>query len=253
VSVNAQTILNAAYADLGVIGLGDTLDASLAQDGLRRLNALVNSWGTQTKTMPFIARQVFPTTGGKGGPSNPYTIGPGGDFDTSRPAGLTGAGLLLNSSSPPVEIPRGVLTDDGWEAIQIKDLSNALWTNVYFNATYSNNLATINLWPVPNTSQNSCVIYRRDIIQGFADLTTAYDFPYGYQEALQYNVAVRMARANGVPLSTIPDVVALASQTLGAIKRANYTITDLPIDPAITLIADRRAGYNINTGTGGGS
>lgn len=246
-STSARAIITASYGDLGVIATPAELTAYQADDALLRLNGLVNSLAAQTQSMPFIARQVFPVVANQA----TYTMGPGGDFNTSRPEGLTGAGLLLNSSNPPVEIPRGLLTDDGYEAIQIKDLTNTLWTNVYFNATYAGGWATVTLWPVPTTSQNDCVLYRRDIIQGFATLDTAYDFPYGYAEMFQYNLDLRLARPNGVPLAAIGDLVQMAQQSLGIIKRANYTLTDLPTDPALTR--NIRGGYDINTGQGGGA
>lgn len=246
-STSARAIITACYGDLGVIAGPAELSGYMAEDALSRLNVMVDEWATQPLTMPFIARQIFPVVANQ----KTYTMGPGGDFNTSRPEGLTGAGLLLNSSNPPVEIPRGLLTDDAYEAIQIKDLTNTLWTNVYFNATYAGGLAQVTLWPVPTTSQNDCVLYRRDIIQGFATLDTAYDFPYGYASAFQYNLDVRLARPNGIPMAAIPDLIQLANSTLGNVKRANYTLVDLPTDPALTR--NIRGGYNINTGQGGGA
>ncbi len=325
-SVTATRLIRDSYGDLGVLGLDEGLDAGLAQDALRRLNALINTWRTQSLTVLTIERHVFPIVANK----QTYTIGPGGDFNVPRPQSINGAGLWLNAlgapvavtsitrsgtvatvtqtahgytvgqevfltgadqaaytdlqtvetvptantwtfaidaqpvtpatgtiraqreTGQPVEIPRGVLTDDSYQAIQIKTLTNSLFTDVYYNPT-AWPFGTVFLWPCPTTNQNQLVLYLQSQFEGFADLTTAYDFPStpGYQEALQYNLDVRLARPSGVPLASIPDLVALARETLGTVKRQNYRISDLPTDPALT--SSRRGGYNINTGTGSGA
>jgi hypothetical protein len=64
------------------------------------MNMMMGSWALQPYTIPVIARQTFALTSEVG----VYTIGPGGDFDTSRPNSFTGAALLLNNNLTPVAI-----------------------------------------------------------------------------------------------------------------------------------------------------
>jgi len=160
----------------------------------------------------------------------------------------TGTITTQHVTGQPVEIPRTLLTDDAYEAIQLKNLSNAQFTNVYYNATYP--LGTIFLWPRPNTAENQIVLYLMNVFPGFADLNTEYDFPDlpGYAEALQYNLDVRLAVAYARELPAT--IAELARETMGLIKRSNNKINDLPSDAAL-LTNDRRGWYNINTGTGG--
>lgn len=148
----------------------------------------------------------------------------------------------------PVEIPRSVITDDAYQSIQLKNMSNSQFTLVYYNPTYP--LGTIFLWPRPNTAQNQLVLYLNNVFAGFATLTTVYDYPSlpGYFEALQYTFNKRLAPAYGISLSG--DLRALADESFGLIKRANNKIVDLPTDAQL-LTSDRRGGYNINTSTGG--
>lgn len=172
------------------------------------------------------------------------------DSDTAvTPA--TGTITSSAVSGQPVEIPRVVITDDAYQAIQIKNLSNAQFTNVYYNTTFP--LGTIFLWPCPNTAQNQLVLYLQDTFTGFADLHTAYDFPDtpGYTEALQYNLDLRLFAPYGVnDPAIISPLTVLAMQSLGNIKRANNKLSDLPSDASL-LTHDWRGGYNIQTGTGG--
>ena len=152
------------------------------------------------------------------------------------------------TTTSTIEIPRGILTDDAYEAVRIKTLSSVLFTSVYYNTTSP--YGTIYLWPTPDNSNSPVVLYMRQQIAEFANLTTEYNFPPGYEEALEYNLAQRLLTPYGVKEPTVlQSVNAEAIRTLGAIKRANVKLTDLPVDPAFTH--DRRGGYNILTGTGG--
>src|SRR5574343_283314 len=160
----------------------------------------------------------------------------------------TGTITMAPFADQPVEIPRPVITDDGYQAIQIKALPNAQFTVVYYNPTFP--FGSIYLWPKPNTTQNQLVLYLQSAFGGFAYLTTTYEFPDlpGYAEALEYNLALRLCPVYGK--NAEPEVKAGAATALGLIKRANNRLVDLPTD-ATLLTPNRKGGYNINTGQGG--
>lgn len=245
-ATTANTIITGALQLLGVVDPEETPTAAMLADGLRRLNMMMGSWTTQSLTIPTVNREVFDMTADKGGPDDPYTIGPGGDFDTTRPLTLEGAGLLLNASDPPVEIPLAVITDDAYQLTQIKDLSNVLPTQVYYNPTFAGGLGTIILWPVPNTASNSLVLYRKYQLGLFTSATAGYDLPEGAAEPIEYQLALRLAgtwNRGRVP----DDVREIARTSFSTFKRSNYKLVDLPQDP---ILSNRRFGYNIQTGTG---
>ena len=253
-AVTATQIILDSFGDLNVTQLGDTiatLDAanpSASVDALRRLNLMMGQWAQQNLVTPAILRVVFPLVANKGGVSNPYTIGTGGNLNTPRPpnqSSVVGAGLLLNASTPPVEIPRDVLTPDGWELIRIKDLTSVLFTSVHYRADFTGDLGTILLWPVPTDATNSLVLYIQSPLTTFTDLTTTYSVPPGYDDALHANLAVRLAIPYGRTASE--DLKDLAKTSFATIKRSNIPLSDLPNDFA--RIGNPRAGwYNIQTG-----
>jgi hypothetical protein len=241
-----QLITKSAY-DIGAIAIGDSLESALAQDGLSRLNAMLNAWIVQPLTIPAVIREVFSITANQ----STYTIGPGGDFNTTRPTMLTGASLLLNTSSPSIEIPITVMTDDMYQAITIKTQTNTLFTAVYLNtnlvsASYA--LAQIFVWPVPTTAANDLVLYRPEQITSFANLTTQYTFPPGYEEAMEYNLARRLSTPWGRELPA--EIDRMARESLAWVKRQNYKLSDLPNDAA-RAISSTYGYYNINSDTGG--
>lgn len=253
-SVTAGQIILDAFGDISVTQLGDTittLDAAntgASTDALRRLNLMCGQWSLNGLMTPGISRVVTPIVSGKGSPTNPYTIGSGGDINTTKPpvdAALVNAGLLLNASVPvPVEIPRGILTNDGYEGITVKDMTSTLFTNVYYQANYANDFGSIFLWPVPTDTVNSLVLYINAPLSTFADLTTSYYVPPGMDDALHYNLAKRLMTPYGRQIQEVTD---MARETLAAIMRSNVPLSDLGND--FSSIGDgRRHIFNAITG-----
>ncbi len=251
-SITASSVIDQAFNVLNVFLPGEAVPPAQGARALQFLNNMMGSWAQQSLTVPSIAREVFsaPTiVSGKGGPSNPYTIGTGANLDTVRPANqssIVGAGLLLNSSSPAVEIPRDVITDQAYQAIQIKEMGNSLFTVVYYNPTFATTgFGTINLWPVPNIDTNSLVLYIQKAISSFASLSATYEVPPGYEEAIVYNLARRIAGPWGAELT--PDVASMAVESRKVIMRMNLKLCDLSNDFANP---SRQNLYNINLGNG---
>lgn len=241
--VTGLDVVTRALQTLGVTALGDAIDGMEATNALARLNSMVGSWALQPLTIPLISRTVWPLVANKGSEVNPYLIGPtvtGTNFVSATvPHDLEGAGILLSGVAPQVEVPRAVLNDQQWADIRVKDLSSPLFTAVYYTPAVPN--GEIVLWPVPDTAIHSLVLYRGEQLPIFANLSTSYTLPDGYVEALDYNLAVRLAPSRGVAIS--PDLATLARLSLATLKRANLQMTDLENDFAMG-----GGGYNIQTG-----
>lgn len=240
---SAVAIIAGAFEILGVLEAGQTIGGELLSDGYRRLQNMMGMLGIQTLTAPVVGREVFPLVAGKGGPSNPYTVGPTGDLVTVRPNQLEGAGLLLGGNTPQatVEIPRTLYTDDAYEAIPIKEMQNSLFTGVFYGADSEN--GTLMLWPVPNTALHSLVLYRLDQLGPFVTMTASYPLPPGYDEMLEYQLAKRLQ--GPYRRQMLPSDIELATESLASVKRQNYKDNDLATDPALT---GGGGGFNIQTG-----
>lgn len=154
--------------------------------------------------------------------------------------------INVATATQAVEIQRGILTDDAYQAIAIKDLTNSLFTSVYYNPTFP--LGTIYLWPTPDTAIHDLVLYLPKQLSTFADLSNEYNVPPGYEEALEYNVAERLLVPYAVKdAAVIQGVRDMAVRSLATIKRQNTRMSDM----RNAFVTDRRTGYNILTGTGG--
>ncbi len=251
---SGNIIVNGALELIGVKDPEATATGAMLTTGLRRLNMMIGQLNLQALTSPFTLREVFTLVAGKGGTgavgsaTGPYTIGVGGNFNTTRPTSLIGAGLLMGATVFPnqVEIPRAVLTEDAYNAIQVKDLPNSMFTGVFFDAAYAGQLATIALWPVPDTTLNSLVLYRRSLLATITNGTATYDLPEGANEVLEYQLAIRLAPTFQVSLQTISDVAEQAKAALRTFKASNVQMADARNDAPFGGTA--RAGYDITTG-----
>ncbi len=176
--------------------------------------------------------------------ANTYTFTIMGLPVTPATGTLTAAAI----DGQPVEIPRPVITDSGYAAIQLKNLPNGQFTSVYYNPTFP--FGQIFLWPRPNTEVNQLVLYLNTTFSQFATLHRAYDWPSlpGYAEMLRYQLNKRLLSPFGGALTQ--DLNDMADLTLGLVKRANNRLNDWPSDASV-LVRNPRGGYNIQTDTGG--
>jgi hypothetical protein len=206
------------------------------------------------QTGSFLSGSDFSIAGSTGNDGN-YTI-VSSVYSTSTTVTVLEAVLsavadgtitVFAESSSTVEIPIGVLTDNAYQAIQVKQLGNTQWTQVYYNPTFAGGLGQIFLWPNPNTAVNALALYLDQLINGFANLTTTYYFPPGYADLFEYGLANRLLGPYGVK---DPDIKAevktglLTASTL--VKRTNVKFNDMPIDSA--SIGSDGGLYNILTG-----
>lgn len=252
-STTGSAIVQGAFAILNVFLPGESVPANDGEYGRTVLNDLLSEMGQRTLFIPVIARERFDMSVGKGSPSNPYTIGPGGDLDTERPSNqdsITSANLILTGTSPEVRIPLGIYTDQAYDANQIPGQTNTYPTALYYNPTYASGLGSVFLWPVPNTATNDLELFLQKSIAEFADMSTTYYVPDGVPRMMKYNLADALQGAYGKQMSESDLRIAVSS--MATFKRSNSKTSDLANDAAGIGGASRGGGiYNIFTDTGG--
>lgn len=242
-TVTGTSLAEAAFGILNVFLPGEAIPGPDGEFALATLNRMLNQWRTRRLLVPLVARERFDLTVGKGSPTNPYTIGSGGDFDTERPAtqaAIVSAALVLAASSPEVRTPLGIYTTDAYNAQPLPTLTG-IPTGLYYNPTYGSGFGSIFLWPVPDAADNDLELFLRKPIAAFADLSTEYQIPDGADDAVVYQLAKRLAGPYGKTMTQSD--LQLAAESYSAYKRANMQLSDLANDawtsPAI---------FNITTG-----
>lgn len=201
-------------------------------------NDMLDAWNAKNIVAYAMDRNLYPVVSNLGGPTNPYTVGSGGDIDQTRPVDIPRAGLVVGTSDPAYEIPLYRLGWDEWVSRQIKALSSNLCTEYYYNPDYQNTgvdygLGQLFLLPIPNggTTPLYLALYSTKPLPSFADqATTEYYFPPGYAEALRYQIAKRALAEFAVPDDIVSRVEKMAAETFGIIQKPNVRVPHLRTD-----------------------
>jgi hypothetical protein len=242
-----------ALRAIGAVGLGVPVRPDQQEYAFQAFNDMIDTWAVDRLTVFQSLVKEFPLVAFKGGVSNPYTVGVGGDFDMPRPTWITDALLLVKTTVPAYEYQLHILKAGQWNTIGIKDLPSGLANCLYFDGKWDTTgpqqgLGNLYLNPVPDgTLPVSLRLYVPVPMSGFADLdATAYIFPPGYREALVYQGMRRLALDLGKALT--PDQQQLAAETFRMIKDANAQTPNITSDVGIP---GTRGGslYNWRTGT----
>lgn len=200
--------------------------ASTPQDAertnaLSALNAMLNSWSAQRLLVFSVTRESFPLVVNTGS----YTIGTGGAFSTARPNRIVDAYIRDSSSDFRLTIRNLKNFND----ILVKT-DNGRPTKLYY----------LNEYPLGKIlfDQEPDKIYTVFLdswkpLSTITTINTEVSLPPEYEEALIYNLAVRLAPEHDASLPK--EVVAIAVDSLRTIKRFNaqhaeeVEFRDLPI------------------------
>lgn len=222
-TANALDIIRHAMLDLQAVDAEQPVNATEAQDCLVRLNRMIDTWNGDGLMIFTIAIQDFPLISNK----QIYTLGPGGDFNTARPATIDRASIvILSNPSQPLEYPIPMYSTQNWqEQVPIKNVPGNLPLAVYDDG--GSPLRSLTFWPV--ASDNTLFrLYPWQQLTQFSDLQTVVSFPPGYLEALQSNLAIRIAPMFRAEVA--PETAMLAVSSVARIKSNNADDTQLRSD-----------------------
>jgi hypothetical protein len=242
----ATEIIGGAFDLLNIKSPGQAVEGNDAVDGLKRLNYLIESWSLQPMTA-LVTREF--TFTGIVADQRDYTIGSGAEIDVDRPTSIIDAWLVMTTVDTVTKIHTPLITNQAWQAITTPELTSTMWTQVFYNPTYTSIAepwGTVSLWPAPTVCEYDLLLYLPVDVQRFADLTTVYALAPGYAEALEYNLAWKLAAPYGRQLP--PDVRQIAIESLSLLKRNNLQRMDLGVDLAL-LTPMGRGPYNILSDT----
>lgn len=230
----AYSLIKSSLRLINVLAAEEELDTAQANDALQVLNDMIDSWNTDRLAIFTTKSEDFPLSQGK----QSYTMGPSGDFNTTRPAQIDAmSAILLNNPSNPVEVPIGMVTVDIWQqAFPVKNVQSSFPQICYDDGGFP--LRTLNFWPIESLGAgNNVRIYSWQALTQPATLQTAISFPPGYSEAFRYNLAVRLSGEYSAPLS--PSVAQIAAESLARVRTINAPDLELSSD-----LLPSPAGYN---------
>lgn len=204
----AATIIDRSLRLLGQIGAGETPTDDEYADALESLNALLDSWRNE-KLLCYAMQEETLTLANA---DASYTIGAGGDLNTTRPIEIAYAWIVDGDVSYDVQ----PMSEAEYAAIPAKTTA-ADWPDRYlFRPTMPT--ATLIVYPVPNATRTMKIV-TRVILSSLSTTATTVTLPPGWERALANNLAIEIAPE--YEASVPGSVLKAATESLAGIKRAN--------------------------------
>lgn len=230
-----QNLVTRAMRLAGVIGKGETPDADESTDGLTALNAMLDSWSIERLFVYYIVEESLTLVPNQA----QYTMGSGGDLNTSRPTRIEDQCFIRFTGS--LDIPIKLIGSEAYQALASKtDQSNI---PMYLFADMRNPLAYLNFYPTPSTAYVAHIFSWKQL-QQFAALTTTLALPPGHERAIVYSLAEEFGPEFGVQIQ--PQVQAIAQKARANLKRINAPSPVMVAE--VAYMSGRCSAMNIFTG-----
>ena len=214
----ARQIITDALKVLRVYQKGEPLDADEGADGLRALNLMLDGWANERLMLFQLVERTHALVSG----TETYTIGSGGDIDTTRPVKIESA---FTRDSDDSDLSIAIINNDEYSEIIQKDLDGTYPLYLYYRKAYP--LGQINLYPAPGSGL-TLHLQVWDQLTQFAGLSTPASFPPGYERCLIYNLAIELAPMFGASMTQEATKTAIDSKAW--IKTVNVDIKRLRCD-----------------------
>lgn len=229
----ALDIVTRSLRVLQCLGDSETPTNTESTDCLVSLNAMLKTWSAQSLMVFVIEQQVFTLTPNVAS----YTIGPSGVLNGQRPIELSGGSFLRFQG---VDYQLEAIERDDYDSIRFKQTIGIPF-RVFCDAGFP--LSTLFFYYVPDKAYE-LHLNSYTPLPKFTSLTTDMSMPEEYEEALVFNLALRIApEFNG---TVTPQTQLIASETKSTIRGINKR--DANVRNEIALMG--RGKFNIFAGTG---
>lgn len=224
-------LIREAYRSLNIIGERGSLTYEQLSQGLRYTNRLLDSWNSRFGLPPTVSQSSFSTVADQ----QSYTIGSGGNVNTTRPQRIINATITNGDLTYPLQ----QINYREWMDIYDKTESSDVPVKFYYDANIP--LGTIYLWPKP--SQIVTFNYSQERNYSAYSLGDSVSLTPGIERALVCNLAKEL-------LSMYPSdaigalIIQNAKESLDDIKKYHIklhqrdvgTIFDTPQDGSIYYV-----------------
>jgi hypothetical protein len=227
----ALSMIKRARRMLNALGVGETLDTELANDGLEALNAMLASWSLDGLLIYAIQSNTFALTG-----AQTYNVGKFSTFNMTKPDRIESAFTTVNL----VDYPLTIIDTEQWNNITIKNLTSTYAEYIKYDA-----FSPIGLLSIYPRSSGTITLNTHQPLQFFVNLTDELNLPRGYERAIVTNLSIEIAPETGRPVTR--ELMMLASTSKAAIQRINADMPELQIDPVLLGLTSRGNilnGYN---------
>jgi hypothetical protein len=223
-------LIRGALMEIGAYSTGANGEAPTHEDAqlaLMYFQMQLDSWNAERETLIVQSRVAFILPAG----TSYITIGPTGEIVADRPTWLDHANYVNPGSNPEVEVSMGLMDDDMYAQLTIKELQSALPLQCYYQTGVPN--GTLYFWPRV-TQDIKIYLYYPSSPSIPVAITDAVEGPPGYHEAFHYQLAERLltpfAIANPAVVSLVRDH---SEKAYARMKRPNMDPGQRGVDPAV--------------------
>lgn len=225
-------ILNLALLDAGVAAQGQVPSGADTNNALRRLNMLLQQWAIRRWLVYHLIDVSHVMTGAES-----YSVGAGGDIDTTRPDSVEAAYLrqLSPSTTTPIDYPlQIIMSREDYSQIRLKNLKAAPSSALFYDSGWP--LGYVYPYPIPDSRFELHLILKQPL-QVIANAQDTLVFPPGYEEAIYANLVVRLCAAYKLPLA--PGMAGIAKASLETIRTSNGQVPTMNMPGLL----QNRSGY----------
>jgi len=129
----------------GLQSSSQNLSAEDAKDGRLQINGIIDSWNTSKLKSFALNDASFTLVPGQ----NKYTIGPGGDFDTTRPVRIEYM-FVRDPGGQDLDYRVTQLQYDAYKSIHQKNIQSYWPTYYYYSPLFP--IGTLEVYPTPSKS-----------------------------------------------------------------------------------------------------
>ena len=220
-------LVTKAYQDAGIVSKLSSPSSTQVQDGLDRINDIINLWATQGLKLWLQEDLALTLTAGK----TTYSMGPGGDLNMTKPLSVFQAYYLTSTQSRQ---PLTILSRDEWTRLSQTNVDGSL--NSFFPDKQLTFLY-VNFYNTPDAqaATGTAHLITRVAAQNFVLSTDTVGLP------VEWYIALRWALADDLATSQPAEVQARCAQRAGAFRTA---LEDFDVEDAATFfVPDSRMQY----------
>jgi hypothetical protein len=226
---NPLSIIQDAYFDAGLIGVGQTVNGEQIVMGMRKLTDLINLWQTQGLKLWLNVDTPITLVAGTG----TYTLGPGGSIDMTKPL------RVVEAYYATAEGIRRPLTPLAWaDYIRLSTVNQAGSINSYFVDKRATQLSVL-FWQAPDATAatGTAHLVLQTQVTNFINLTETMNFPIEWRIALRWGLADELSTGQPQAIMDRCQQRALAYRTM---------LEDWDVEDAPTRFAVRQQGHGMS-------
>ncbi len=182
-------------------------------------NRMMSSYNLDGHKIFTTQIDVYPLVSGK----KIYTIGPGGDFNNTRPLWIKDANFLF-PGIPTIRRHIHIADDHEWSRIVLQDIPGSLPYVLYYDFAYNAGLGGIYLKGQPSSDYSLELFTWQQLPSGFVATTDIVVLPPGYEEMIVTNLALVAASLYPREALLSPEARPNAARALAAVRTMNSRV-----------------------------